>query len=47
MDTATEILAAFPKLSMDHVNGLIALGALGLAAFAIHVVFAIVKELKK
>lgn len=46
MQTVTDFLGAFPKMSMDHVNALIAFGALGLAAFAIYVVFAVVKEQK-
>ena len=43
MQTVTRILAAFTKLSMDHLNALIALGALGLAAFAIYGVLTVVK----
>ena len=47
METFTNFLAAFTTLSMEHLNALIALGALVLAAFAIYVVFAVVKERKR
>jgi hypothetical protein len=47
MQTVTDFLSAFPKMSMDHVNALIALGAMGLSAFAIYVVFAVVREQKR
>ncbi len=45
--SVTEFLKAFPSWPMDHINGLIALGALGLASFAIYVVFSIVKEQRR
>jgi hypothetical protein len=47
MKTVTEFLASFPTLPMDHVNALIALAALGLAAYAIYAVSCVVKEQKK
>jgi hypothetical protein len=47
MKTVTEFLTSFPKLSMEQVNALIALGGLGLAAYAIYVVFAVVREQQK
>jgi hypothetical protein len=37
----------FTKLSTDHLNGLIALAGLGLAAFAIFAVLAVVKEQRR
>lgn len=47
MKLVSDLIAAFPKLSMEHVNALIALGALGVAVFAIHAVLVVVKELRK
>ena len=44
MDLVKNILSAFPKLSMDQVNALIALGGLALAAFSIFVVYSVVKK---
>lgn len=43
----TDLIATFPKLSVDHLNALIALGAIGVAGFSVYVVLAVVKELKK
>jgi hypothetical protein len=40
-------VAAFPALTMDQVNGLIALCALGVAAFAIYAVLQLAKDKRK
>ena len=42
MNVATELFAAFARLSMDHVDALIALAGIGLAAFTVFVVYAVV-----
>ena len=46
MANLTDVLTKIPNLTMDHLNALIALSAVGLAAFAIYVVFAVVTERK-
>ena len=47
MSTIKDCLDEFTKLSMDHVNALIALGALALAAFTIFALLAVVREHRK
>ena len=47
MNTITTLVDEFTNLSMDHINVLIALGALALAAFAIFAVLVIVREQRK
>ncbi len=46
MEIFTNLVAAFANLSRDHVIALIALGAFGLSAWAIYVVFTVAKERK-
>lgn len=43
METVTILLKTFTELPMDYVNALIALCALGVAAFAIYAVLTLVK----
>jgi len=40
-------IAAFPALTMEQLNGLIVLCALGVAAFAIYAVLTLAKDKKK
>lgn len=40
-------IAAFPTLTLDQLSGLIALGALGVAAFAIYVLLQLGKDRRK
>ena len=47
MPTLNDFLTLVPTLPIDHLNALIALAGLGLAAFAIYVVFAVVTERKR
>jgi len=47
MPRLNDFLTLVPTLPIDHLNALIALGGLGLAAFAIYVVFAVVTERKR
>lgn len=44
MKTIEDSLSSYQFLSIEHVNGLIALGGLAVAAFAIFVVFSITKD---
>jgi hypothetical protein len=44
MPSLNDFLTLVPTFPIDHLNALIALGGLGLAAFAIYVVFAVVTE---
>jgi hypothetical protein len=41
------VVAAFANLSAEQLNALIALGGLGIAAFAIYAVLTLAKELKR
>jgi len=47
MKSVPELLSAFGSVPVDHLNALVSLGALGLAALTIYVVFAIVTNVKK
>lgn len=44
METATDIVTGLGGLSVEQLNGLIALGGLLLAGFAIYVVFTIARR---
>lgn len=43
MTVITNLLSLFPGLTMDQVNGLIALSAVALAGFTVYVVFAMAR----
>ncbi len=43
MTIITHTLSLFPSLTMDQVNGLIALSAVALAGFTVYVVFAMAR----
>jgi hypothetical protein len=43
MASIKDFLSAFPSLSADQLNGLIALGGLAVAAFAIYAVLTVIK----
>lgn len=47
MEAVTDVLAAFLMLPIDHLNVLVSLGGLGVAALAIYVVLVVVREQKK
>ena len=43
MQPITDFLSALPSIPIEHMVGLIALAGLGLAIFAIYVVFAVIR----
>ncbi len=43
MTIISNLISLFPNLSMDQVNGLIALSAVALAGFTVFVVFAMAR----
>jgi hypothetical protein len=44
MQTVSDFLTAIPGVPIEHMLALIALAGLGLAIFAIYVVFSLVRE---
>lgn len=44
MPSIIEFVSAWPEIPIEHVVALIALAGLGLASFAIYVVYAVVRE---
>jgi hypothetical protein len=47
MNSVSSFIAVIPHLSMDRINAIIAIGAIILAIFALHVVLTVIKERKK
>lgn len=47
MTSISDFLSSFPSLSPEHLNSLIALCSLGVAAFAIYAVLTAIKVLKR
>jgi hypothetical protein len=47
MTAVASLLDEFTKLSIDRLNAAIALGAIGLAAFAIYAVLVVIREQRR